>query len=310
MIQERQSNKTNTKETASRRSRLFGLVGVTALAILAFTACDSQQPNGADCTPAKDDQIPIDIGQGTEYIDPQLWATLQRHANGDSGLPASMTMALGWEWPEEDAIFKAIEDAGGVRDGEDEYMWRIPTENILAILQRPDVFYAEIPPPEGFDQRATATVEAVQSDQRWPPTEPMNHVLADVVKAYCLGIAAEQAAQYALFSRGDSVAVRVVNDDAETKAGVRAWLDDRNIYAPNLDHRVDRSPDDYDIGVLLPVAQIDPLAQAFFPKTYLIGEDHQGQGLPLDRFYWPAEAIEYEEAVTEPFLESYATPTP
>lgn len=291
----------NTERTANQRRTLIGVLGIPVAVMLVLIACDRSQT--AECTPAES-QTPIDTGQGTEYIDPQLWATLQHHADGTSGLPSTLTIALGWEWPDEDALFQMIEDAGGVRNERDDYIWQIPTESVLEIIQRPDVYYAEIPPSEGFDQRETATVEAAQAGPAWPPKEPMNSVLADVVKAYCLGIAAEQAAQYALFARGERVFVRVVIDDGDTREQVLAWLDARDIYALSRDNR-----EDHDIAAYMPVAQIDHLAQAFFPLTYIMGEDYRGQGLALNRAHWPAEATEWEQAMIEGLLEA-GTPQP
>ena len=45
---------------------------------------------------AQQPPTPIDPGPGTEYLDPTLWGLLQRHANGETGLPTSTKVQLGY----------------------------------------------------------------------------------------------------------------------------------------------------------------------------------------------------------------------
>ena len=225
--------------------------------------------------PTTTQQAIIDPGPGTEYIGPHLWALLQRQANGEDGLPSPLRIRLIDDITDEAALETAIEEAGGTAQGDG--VWEIPTAKALAIIQRPDVYYADIVP-------------VGQTDEAADPQ--LNETLADIASAYANGISAEQAAQYALFIRNGSVAVEVAIADASTEAEVLAWLSERDIYAPPVPG--DRT--DYDIAVLLPVGQIRPLAQAF-PAVWLYAESHLGQGLPLTRARWPAEVTAFEDEV-------------
>ena len=92
-----------------------------------------------------------------------------------------------------------------------------------------------------------------------------------------------QAALYALFVWGNSVAVRIQVADAETESSVLDRLARREVYVhPNTSS----SGELHDVGVLLPAGQVLPLARRF-PDAYLEAADFRSQGLPMLRSQWP-----------------------
>ena len=237
--------------------------------------------------PADDGRDKADyLGPNTEYIDPALVALLYDHAAGEA-TPAEVRLAIAAnDHQDETALEAYIEAGGGTPDGE--YIWLMPIGLVPSVMCRPDVVVAGLVDPDG-----TPSWESREN-----PYHNLNDVLSDIVAAHQGGMPENQAALYALFVRGNSVAVFIEAADAETWGSVLDWLGQRDIYV----HPDASSSDElHYVGVLLPVGQILPLAQRF-PDAYLDAEDHRGQGLPMLRSQWPAEALYFEETLTRQLL--------
>ncbi len=248
-----------------------------------------------EVSPADDDRDKADyLGPSVEYIDPALVALLYDHAAGEA-TPDTVRLAIGYD-PQDPhggpALDTYIEESGGTPEGE--YVWLMPIGLVPSVICRPDVYYAGLADADGTPSR----------ESREMPYQNLNAVLNDVVAAHQGGMPESQAALYALFVRGGSVAVIIQAPDAETEGRVLDWLAQRGIYAlPNPS-----STDElYYVGVLLPVGQILPMAQQF-PDAYLDASDFRGQGLPMLRSQWPAEALYFEKSVTQPFLDPDSDP--
>ena len=228
--------------------------------------------------------VPIQLGANTEYIGPRLWAILQRHADGGSVLDF-VVVEIGYRTDLE--IDPPLEDFIKSIGGEEvaDYTWRIPTENALSVIQRPDVLHMAQPP------------EAAEGES--DPHPRMDGTLNDIVAAYTGGISEANAARYAMFVREGSVVLEMESPDAATVGSIRKWLTQQGVYVPPASDFAAFSEDF--LVVLVPVSKLTALAEAF-PATYLSVSAHAGQGLPLDRAQWPAEALEFEKSVTAQFL--------
>ena len=238
---------------------------------------------------------PIDLGPNTEYVGPHLWAMLQRHAE-DEVVPDLVVVEIGYHTDLEvdPPLEEFIKSAGGEKVAE--YTWRIPTENALLVIQRPDLVYMAQPP------------EATEGDADPYPT--MDGTLNDIVAAYAGGITGENAVRYALFVREDSVVLEMQAPDAATVKRIRRWLTRRSVHVPPESDFAAFS-DDFP-SALVPASLLTALADAF-PSTYLSVSTHAGEGLPLDRAQWPAETLKFEESVVAQFLppqQGEAIPTP
>ena len=156
---------------------------------------------------------------------------------------------------------------------------------------REDVFSVGLVEPDG----------TLSHEGRNKPYDNLDDVLNDVVVAHQGGMPEEQAALYALYMKGNAVAVVVDAPDADSEDRMRAWLDERSIYAPpNLS-----GGDSYLVGALLPVSRILQLAE-HFPGAYLQASTHRGQGVPMLRSQWPQESLLHVKAVIQGFIDSDA----
>ena len=229
---------------------------------------------------------PIQLGDNTEYVGPDLWVILQRHAEGKT-VPASVEVGIGYRTDLEVAppLDEHIYTVGGERVSE--YTWRVPTSGALEIIQRPDLLH--------MAQPAEATKGEVD------PYPTMDDTLNNIVVAYEGGIEAEHAVRYAMFVWEDSVVLEMEAPAAATVGKIREWLSQQGVYVP--------SPSDFTafsedfLIALVPVSRLTALAEAF-PNTYLSVSTIAGQGLPLDRAQWPVESLEFEKSVTTGFLPS------
>ena len=242
--------------------------------------CDPSEVSLADGSGDKADYL----GPNTEYIDPALVALLYDHAAGEATSARVRLAIVPRDFQEASALEAYIEGGGGTPDGE--YGWLMPIGLVPSVVCRPDVAIAGLVDPDGMPGW----------ESRDNPYHNLNDALSDVVAAHQGGMPENQAALYALFVRGNSVAVIVQTSDAETEGSVLDWLAQRNIYV-----RPNASSSDGLVGVLLPVGQILPLAQRF-PGAYLNAEDKRGQGLPMLRSQWPVEALFYEKSLTQQLL--------
>ena len=224
------------------------------------------------------------LGPNTEYIDPVLVGLLyDQRAN--KATADTVRLAI-WYNPEISTgvpLDVYIKEGGGVSEGE--YIWSMPIGLVPSVVCRPDVLFAALAETDG----------TLSSEHRESPHPNLEEALINVVVAHQGGMPENQAALYAFAVKGKTVAVDVQVPDAETGDGIRAWLSQRNIYAPpNRDGSLH-------VVVLLPVSQIQLLAEQF-PNTYLDAMTVEGQGLPMLRLQWPPETLHFEKAITQKFL--------
>lgn len=208
---------------------------------------------------------------------------LHRHADGET-VPDDVVVRLGSliDADVDIPLDEYITSVGGEKLGE--YTYRIPTAELLSVIQRPDVFYAAQP------EDATEVVD---------PYPTLDQTLNDVVAAYAGGVPAENAAQYAKFIKDDLVLVVMNATDAATIASIRQWLEIRNVYVPPLAPETVLAADR--LVVMVPVAELAPLTTAF-PSTYLQASTLRGAGVPLTRSRWPQEGLEFANDVVAQYL--------
>ncbi len=224
------------------------------------------------------------LGPNTEYIDPVLVGLLyDQRAN--KATADTVRLAI-WYNPEISTgvpLDVYIKEGGGVSEGE--YIWSMPIGLVPSVVCRPDVLFTALAETDG----------TLSSEHRESPHPNLEEALINVVVAHQGGMPENQAALYAFAVKGKTVAVDVQVPDAETGDGIRAWLAQRNIYAPpNRDGSLH-------VVVLLPVSQIQLLAEQF-PNTNLNAMTLAGQGLPMLRLQWPPETLHFEKAITQKFL--------
>ena len=239
---------------------------------------------GGSSQPVESQQVIIDPGPGTTHIDPYLWGLLQRQAEG-LPVPDWVTVSIG-SYTESDinpGLEEFIESLGGEQVSL--HTWDLPTRQVLAVVQRPDVFEVEI-------ERAPVSAEPSIN------TRPYDS-LRMVVAAFDNGVPAESAAQYAMFIKDDSVAVGMNAPDAGTIASIRAWLNTKNVYVVPASEDSGVAPNH--LAVLLPVRYIKELGDAF-PQVHLSSATHRGQGLTLSRAYWPQETRDLESGIVAQYL--------
>jgi hypothetical protein len=203
----------------------------------------------------------------------------------DEAPPDMVRLAIRYsaESSTESSLDTYSKESGGTSDGD--HVWLMPIGLVPSVVCRPDVFFVGLAEADG----------TLSSEYREKPYPNLEEVLTDVVVAHQGGMPENQAALYAFGVRGGTVAVGVQVPDAETGDAIRAWLAQRNIYAPPNHDGSDH------VAVLLPVSQIRMLAEQF-PNAYLDAMTLRGQGLPMLRFQWQPEALYFEKAITQQFL--------
>ena len=157
-------------------------------------------------------------------MEPDLLALLAKHAAGDNGASGQLRVMLGCDDTTRAAEF--IVSQGGVRETDTydpdfpwaDRIWRIPVESMLAVVQHPGVWSADF-------------WEDGQTEQRQRPDhENLNDTANLVLTAWHLGVPAENAAQYALLARGDSVLTAVqAGIDTDFEAMI-TWLESEEVY--------------------------------------------------------------------------------
>ncbi len=224
------------------------------------------------------------IGPYTAYVDPVLVGLLYAQKSGEMP-PSTVRLGLAINYDPEISVDPPldtyIEESGGKTDGE--YIWLMPLELVPSIICRPEVFQARILKPG----------ESPSWERREEPYTNMNDILNDVVLAHRAGMSERQAALYAMYVRGGSVVVHVQVRGAEMLGSILDWLSQRKIYF----HPAASSSGD--VVLLLPAGQILPLAQQF-PDAYLDAADKQG--LPMLRSQWPPDALHFEKAVAQQYV--------
>ena len=255
------------------------------------------QPTGLQATPPV---VGIDTGKGTVFVDPELLAIIAKHAAGDEGAPRQLRVRLSWDGldiPLNDFIVSQ----GGVRET-DTYnpdlplanlIWRVPVKSMPAILQHPGV-------------RAAGLWEDGQKERRERPRHPKLEETANlIVTAWQLGVPAENAAQYALFIRDDRVFVTIHAENGPDLEALIAWLESQGT------HIIDRAKEpttdgdgnviEYSTAALIPVRVIAAAIQ----REDVLGiqaENYSGEGLEMQRHYWPPEARWFEDTAVDEFV--------
>ena len=234
--------------------------------------------------PGESQRVIIDPGPGTTHIDPYLWGLLQRQAEGLS-VPDRITVSIGsyTEFDINPGLEEFIDSLGGEQVAP--HTWDLPSGQVLAVVQRPDVFEVEIEP-------------APVSEEPFINTRPYDS-LRMVVAAFAYGVPAESAAQYAMFARDDSVVVGMNASDAGTISSIRDWLNTKKVYVVPASEDSGVAPNH--LAVLLPVRYIKELGDAF-PEVHLDSATHRGQGLTLSRAYWPQETRDLENGIVAQYL--------
>ena len=250
------------------------------------------QPTGLQATPPV---VGIDTGKGTVFVDPELLSIIAKHAAGDDRASGQLRVLLGWD--ETDIpLNNFLIGQGGVRET-DTYnpdflhanlIWRIPVESTLTVIQHPGV-------------RAAELWEDGQTERRERPRHPKLEETANlIVTAWQLGVPDENAAQYAIFVRGDRVLVWIYAENGPDFETLIAWLESEGIYLIDKVKEPTRDGDgniiQYSTGGMVPVRIIAEAIQ----REDVLGikaEDYSGQGLEMQRHYWPPSTLQHEKAL-------------
>ena len=273
------------------------VIAVIAIAVF-FTGANetAARPNPQSATP-------IDTGANTAHLEPDLWALLQQHANGTS-VPATITVALRHAPPEDSPDAPGQMTPTSTPDALDDYMtsisathvegttWTLATTKTLAVIQRSDVYGAEL---------VTATKS---DDTAWKPTDSsyedharLDDLLNDIAEANHNGIGVSQAGLMALYANADGVLLKVKTGSETQIDAVRRWLSARDVYVLQAtDAWVSN-----EIILLLPVEQVVPLVNAFGTAKLSATPLTDKPGLPMTRSRWTQDARDWEDRIIARF---------
>ena len=259
-----------------------------AAGALWFTASQQQTTfaQNGDAESGQSESAPIDLGTNTTYVDPRLWVTLQKHADGET-VPAKVEIQITsrTDVTMDTTLNDYITSVGGTKLSD--HTWRIPTSKALSVIQRADVEQVAHPPG--------ATGDAATTYPR------MDDTLNAIMSAYSGGITASNAARYALFISDDKVLLEMEAPNAATVTRIRTWLTGRSVHVPPASEFAAFS--DHMLYALVPVSRLAALTSAF-PTTYLSVSDVDGQGIAMDRSQWDAELQTYETTVVNGYVAS------
>ncbi len=255
---------------------LIVLAGCTALS---FPVLPAAQENTQDETPTP--QATVELGSETQHLSPELWGLLYQQIAGTTVPDRVSVMVLGTEAESTQSLSDYITAAGGTSEGD--RLWEVPSSLLQSIVLRSDVSRMWL--------QTDRTTGHVSQDPY--PALGLNDTLDDVVEAHAAGVLAEQAVLYAFVSKDGKVLVKVTASDATTETAIRTWLTTRNIFLHPQTQSGAR--DTLYIKVVLPVAQILPLAQAF-PSTPMQAEGLPGPGITLSRTHWHDDVVEIAHA--------------
>ena len=269
---------------------LFTLVGVTLATAIAVAA--AFMVRSSTSSSAQTETETLDFGAGTRYVGPGLWGLLYKHAR-EEDTPETVDVRLGVD-PDIKvgvSLSDQITAAGGSHVRDD--VWRVPTRALLAVVQRLDVFYAEFSPQEG----ASGQVD---------PYPQMSRILKRVMASRAAGVPDDQAALQAWFARDGAIAVGISMSTAARKRQVKAWLVEQGIHIPVGN---EESDDHLGVTVMLPVDKMEPLT-ALYSDVELQASDFDGQGLTIDRSFWPEDSRTFEDYYIDLVLGKILPPDP
>jgi hypothetical protein len=244
--------------------------------------------------------VGIDTGKGTLLVEPELLAILATHAAGGNGSSGQLRVILAWD-DSTSATADFIISQGGVRETDTydpdcpwaDRIWRIPAESMLAVVQHPDVWTADL-------------WKDGQKEQRQRPRHPkLNRTANLVVTVWNLGVPAENAAQYALFPRGDRVLISMDVGNGPDFEELITWLESEEVYL--LDKVKEPVGDGlggvsvYGTVALTPVSVIAAAAQRD-DVVAISAEGYSGQSAEMQRHYWPPQAVWYEDTWVDEFV--------
>ena len=244
--------------------------------------------------------VGIDTGKGTLFVEPELLALLSKHAAGKKDSSRQLRVILAWD-DSTSATAEFVVSQGGVRETDTydpdfpwaDRSWHIPVESMLVIIQHSGVWSAQL------------WVDGQTERRQWPDHEYLNDTANLVLTAWHLGVPAENAAQYALFARGDSVLITMEATNRPDFESLIRWLEAEEVYI--LDRAKEPTMDglgnvsSYSTVALTPVSVIAAAAQ----REDVVGisaERYRGQGLEMQRHYWPLEALWYEDTLVDEFV--------
>lgn len=185
------------------------------------------------------------------------------------------------------SLSDAVTSAGGVHVAGN--VWRIPTGKALAIIQREDVYRADLESP-------TAT------------TNPrLDGTLNSIITALAGTVPAEAAVQYSMFTREDGVVVEAHVPTAKMATAVRNWAAQQGIYVPAA---TDVHDDAHNFAFLIPVDKIKPLMAYHTVDLSLTTGKIEGHSAPLTRSRWSEDERKLEQTIVAPYLPGYVPPAP
>ena len=166
-------------------------------------------------------------------------------------------------------------------------------ESMLTVLQHPEVWAADF-------------WEDGQTEQRRRPDHPKLDRTANlIVTAWSLGVPAENAAQYALFARGDRVLITMEAGNNSDFESLITWLEAEEVYILDRAKEPTRDGDgkvvSYSTVALTPVSVIAAAAQRG-DVVWISAEDYTGQEVEMQRHHWPLEALWYEDTIVDEFV--------
>ncbi len=224
---------------------------IVAVAGVAYLTVNAPYAQGQDGGGQSGGATPVDLGENTMYVGPRLLGLLQRYADG-AQTPTSVEILIEHR-PDlnvQPALSDYIKSVCGQSVGE--HRWRIPTANVLSVIQRSDVEAAGFPP--GATGQAT------------PVYERMDSTMNMMLEAYAHGATEAAAAQYAFYAGGGKVPVKINAMDASTISRIRTWLTSQSLYMPPESEFEAFSADVR--YAMIPIASLVALTEAL-PATYL-----------------------------------------
>ena len=240
------------------------------------------------------DQIPleiIDTGPGTVFISPDLLGLLYSRARGDP-FPATVSVIVRDSnfrpFDEGTRIGRFIVEGGGTK--EEGAAWRLPIEQVAAVMQQGEVAWMLLPGDTSRDPVPTRYANVYGG-------------LGPVVRAYEAGVPEVQAAEYGGVLDGNRIFIEMWANDASTILAVRAWLSREGIalIPPNAGEFT--SSGSFSMAGMLRVSLVTPIAKTF-PSVELRAEDFFSDELPLSRRWWPEEVLEYVSEIVGMILDA------
>ena len=255
-----------------------------ACTTLSMSSSQPVLPGAQESTPeptSTSEPATVILGSGIRHLSPELWSLLYQQLAGTTVPERVSVLIIENAADTTQSLSDYITAAGGSSSGN--MIWELPSSLLPSLVLRPDVSKMWL--------QTTRTTRDVSTDPY--PTLGLNDTLDDVAEAYAADVPAEQAVLYAFVSKDGRVLVKVTASGATTETAIRTWLTTHNIFLHPQTQSGAR--DTLYIKVVLPVAQILPLAQAF-PSTPMQADGLPGPGITLSRDHWDDDVVEIAHA--------------